>query len=304
MLSYLHGFHAGNFADVHKHSALVLILAHLQKKTKPFCVIDTHAGAGWYDLSSLQAQKTGEWKGGIAAVQYENQVPVAMVPYLDLIEDFIPENRGFSGDSGAEGDVGPDGDTYQEPPLYYPGSPFIVQKMLRENDHLAMMELHPREYETLDRRIYHDRRVTLQKRDGYEGLVAMVPPAIRRGLVLMDPSYDVKQDYARAARSIIAAHRRWATATYMLWYPILEDGFDHELHAMFREIPAAGGVLCSEIAASHGGGKGRMLGSGLLIVNPPYQLDEQLADIGEWLRDVVHLPGPGVHFQDWLVKAQ
>ncbi|OSQ39343.1 23S rRNA (adenine(2030)-N(6))-methyltransferase RlmJ [Thalassospira mesophila] len=300
MLSYLHGFHAGNFADVHKHSALVLILAHLQKKAKPFSVIDTHAGAGWYDLSSVQAQKTGEWQGGIAAVQREAQVPLAMVPYLDLIDDFVPDNRGF----GAGSEDGSNGDEPSVPPLYYPGSPFIVQKMLREDDHLTVMELHPREYETLDRRLYHDRRVTLQKRDGYEGLVAMVPPAIRRGLVLMDPSYDVKQDYVRAARSIIAAHRRWATATYMLWYPILEDGFDLELHDMFSQIPATGGVLCSEIAASHGGGKGRMLGSGLLIVNPPYQLDEQLANIGDWLRDVVDLPGPGVHFQDWLVKAQ
>lgn len=295
MLSYLHGFHAGNVADVHKHAALVLVLAHLQKKDKPFCVIDTHAGAGWYDLSSQQAQKTGEWKGGIAAVQGAANIPAALKPYLDLVGGFVPENLHNEGtdDGGAAGGK----------PVYYPGSPFIVQKMLRESDRLSLMELHPREFETLDRRVYHDRRISLQKRDGYEGLVALVPPPIRRGLVLMDPSYDVKQDYARAAKSIIAAHRRWATATYMLWYPVLTDGFEGELHQMFRQIETPGGVLCSELAASQGGAKGRMLGTGLLIINPPFQLDAQLAEIGGWLRNVVQLPGPATHRLDWLVKA-
>ncbi|RCK43295.1 DNA utilization protein YhiR [Thalassospira profundimaris] len=293
MLSYLHGFHAGNVADVHKHAALVLILAHLQKKDKPFCVIDTHAGAGWYDLSSTQAQKTGEWKAGIAAAQQAQHIPAALAPYLDLVTGFVPENLHNEEAGGTDAK-----------PFYYPGSPFIVQKMLRESDRLSLMELHPREYETLDRRVYHDRRIHLQKRDGYEGLVAMVPPPIRRGMVLMDPSYDVKQDYARAAKSIMAAHRRWATATYMLWYPILTDGFEGELHQMFRQIETPGGVLCSELAASHGGARGRMLGSGLLIINPPFQLDGQLAEIGDWLVDVVTLPGPAAHRLDWLVKAQ
>ena len=293
MLSYLHGFHAGNVADVHKHAALVLILAHLQKKDKPFCVIDTHAGAGWYDLSSLQAQKTGEWKGGIAAVQQSRKIPASLKPYLDLVTGFVPDDAVDDGADEAEGK-----------PLYYPGSPFIVQKMLRESDRLSLMELHPREYETLDQRVYRDRRIHLQKRDGYEGLVALVPPTIRRGMVLMDPSYDVKQDYSRAAKSMIAAHRRWATATYMLWYPILTEGFDGELREMFAQIQTPGGVLCSELAASHGGAKGRMLGSGLLIINPPFQLDAQLAEMGNWLADVVHLPGPAAHTLEWLVKAQ
>jgi len=131
----------------------------------------------------------------------------------------------------------------------------------------------------------------------------MMPPAIRRGLVLMDPSYDVKQDYQKAAKAIREAWEKWPTATFMLWYPILLDGFDADLRKSFAVIKASGGVLSAELATDQGGAKGRMRGTGLLVINPPWQFDQQLGDIGNWLAKTCKLPGPANHHMRWLVPA-
>ena len=295
MLSYLHGFHAGNFADMHKHVALWLVLCHLRKKKKPFCVIDTHAGSGWYDLGSDQAAKTGEWKDGYARAKVGPNPPEMLAEFLDHVARFDPVAKGR--DYGVREE-----DAYRGP--FYPGSPFIVREMLREEDELVLMELHPREHETLHHRVKRDGRIHLHKRDGYEGLVAMMPPAIRRGLVLMDPSYDVKQDYQKAANAVQHAWEKWPNGTFMLWYPILEDGFDGDLRTSFGTIKASGGVLCAELATDQGGAKGRMRGTGLLVINPPWQFDQQLADIGDWLAKTCKFPGPAQHRINWLVAAQ
>ncbi|PKR49450.1 23S rRNA (adenine(2030)-N(6))-methyltransferase RlmJ [Thalassospira povalilytica] len=295
MLSYLHGFHAGNFADMHKHAALWLVLSHLRKKKKPFCVIDTHAGSGWYDLGSDQAAKTGEWKDGYARAKAEPNPPEMLAAFLDHVARFDPVAKGR--DYGVREE-----DAYRGP--FYPGSPFIVREMLREEDELILMELHPREHETLHHRVKRDGRIHLHKRDGYEGLVAMMPPVIRRGLVLMDPSYDVKQDYQKAANAVQHAWEKWPNGTFMLWYPILEDGFDGDLRTSFGAIKASGGVLCAELAADQGGAKGRMRGTGLLVINPPWQFDQQLAEIGVWLAKTCKFPGPAQHSINWLVAAQ
>jgi 23S rRNA (adenine2030-N6)-methyltransferase len=132
----------------------------------------------------------------------------------------------------------------------------------------------------------------------------MMPPAIRRGLVLMDPSYDVKQDYQKAASSIKRAWERWENGIFMLWYPILEAGFDAELRENFAQIKAKGGVLCAELSTNQGGAKGRMRGTGLLIINPPYGFDQEFDEIGQWLCDAVKLPGPAMHRTHWLVPSQ
>tara|TARA_R110000823_G_scaffold101749_4_gene218512 strand:- start:1221 stop:2108 length:888 start_codon:yes stop_codon:yes gene_type:complete len=295
MLSYLHGFHAGNFADLHKHAALWLILTHLRKKKKPFCVIDTHAGSGWYDLGSDQAAKTGEWHGGIGAALAGKNAPEMLQEYMDHVSRFDPIAHGR--DYGVR-----DADEYAGP--FYPGSPFIVREMLRDEDELILMELHPRENETLYHRVKRDPRIHLHNRDGYEGLVAMMPPAIRRGLVLMDPSYDVKQDYQKAANAVQRAWEKWPTGTFMLWYPILEDGFDAELRSSLGTVKSTGGVLCAELVAEHGGAKGRMRGAGLLVINPPWQFDQDLDVIGSWLAKTCKLPGPGHHTTRWLVPAE
>jgi 23S rRNA (adenine2030-N6)-methyltransferase len=294
MLSYLHGFHAGNFADMHKHAALWLILQHLRKKKKPFCVIDTHAGSGWYDLGSDQAAKTGEWQGGYAKAHAGSGKPEMLQEFLDHVAVFDPVAKGR--DYGVRED-----DDYRGP--FYPGSPFIVREMLRDDDALVLMELHPREHEALYHRVKRDERIHLHKRDGYEGLVGMMPPAIRRGLVLMDPSYDVKQDYQNAARAIQSAWDKWPTGTFILWYPILEDGFDAELRKSFAAIKSAGGVLCAELATDQGGAKGRMRGTGLLVINPPWQFDQNMDEIGTWLAKTCTLPGPTAHKVSWLVPA-
>jgi len=294
MLSYLHGFHAGNFADMHKHAALWLILEHLRKKKKPFCVIDTHAGSGWYDLGSEQAAKTGEWKDGYARAKDGANAPEMLQQFLNYVAAFDPVARGR--DYGVR-----EGGDYQGP--FYPGSPFIIRDMLRDEDELVLMELHPREHEMLHHRVKRDARIHLHKRDGYEGVVAMMPPAIRRGLVLMDPSYDVKQDYQKAVKAIHEAWEKWPTATFMLWYPILLDGFDADLRKSFAAIKASGGVLCAELATDQGGAKGRMRGTGLLVINPPWQFDQQLGDIGNWLAKTCKLPGPANHQMRWLVPA-
>lgn len=245
MLSYQHGYHAGGPADVHKHAALAALLAHLTVKDKPLTYMETHAGAGLYDLASPEAEKTGEAAQGIVRALTEGLLPAGH-PYREALD--IVRAR-----------FGPDA---------YPGSPLLARTLLRPGDRLHLMELHPQEHAAL-KRVMHGGAAHVHRRDGYEGVLALSPPQPRRGLVLIDPSFEVKSEYEDAASFVVRLHAKWPEATIVLWYPLLAAGLHR---AMCATLEAAGlprfaraEVTFADPATARG-----MFGSGLLVVNLPH----------------------------------
>lgn len=258
MLSYQHSYHAGNFADVHKHLALLLLLRCLQRKESPLCYIDSHAGRGLYDLAGVEARKTCDAETGILRLLGVTDAPEAVRDYLDLVASF---NRDAS-------------------LRFYPGSAALAQAVLREQDRAILLELHRQEYAVLRDLMIGDRRIATHARDCYEGLPALLPPAIRRGVVLIDPSYEVKSEYEDIVKLLDRAIRRWPNGVYALWYPILASSAHERLLDALgeRTFPK---MLSSEICIS---GKAEGLeGSGLIIINTPWQFDERLADALEYV---------------------
>ncbi len=277
MLSYQHGYHAGGLADVHKHVAFCLVLARLTKKPKPFCVIDLYAGEGEYDLAAPKPQKTADFKSGIGRVWGQTDGPPAVQGYLDVLHRLYPG-----------GDL-----------RHYPGSPAIARAFLRENDRLILNELHATAYPELGRWARKDPRISVHKRDGLEALLALTPPEVRRGVVLIDPSYEVKTEYASVPEKLAAAVPRWREGTFIVWYPVLQEGRHRALLAgLTAEVE--GDVLNCELirrAAPRGQPASGLLGTGLAIVNPPWKFDADMAEAGDWLAAKL---GPAKHTTTWL----
>ena len=253
MLSYLHSYHAGNFADVHKHIALLVLLRRLQEKDKPICYVDSHAGRGIYDLCGDEARTTGEAGGGILRLQAASDPPGPVRDYLALVASF---NEGASAS-------------------LYPGSAALAQAALREQDRAILMELHPAEQAALRRFCGSDRRIAVHCRDCLEGLPAVLPPVIRRGLVLVDPSYEVKSEYGEVAELLYRALDRWPTGVFLLWYPLLAAGrHRHLLDRLADRAPPR--MLQSELLLD--AGAAGLQGSGLIVINTPWQADRHLDD--------------------------
>lgn len=276
MLSYQHAYHAGNFADIHKHAVLVRLLAALQRKDKPFCYLETHAGRGRYDLRSGEAQKTAEFKAGIGQLWGQSPAPL-LEPLFDVV-------KGLNADGKLR---------------TYPGSPLIARASLRPQDRMQLMELHPGEFEALKEVFRRDRQVSLHQRDGFEGVLALSPPAEKRGLVLVDPSYELKEDYQQVPRWAAKLFQRWSSATLAIWYPLLPAG-RHQVLLKGLERSGLRKILVSEFPVAPIGGEG-MYGSGMAVVNTPWQLDEELAQCLPGLAQ--HLAGPGADAPrlTWLV---
>lgn len=257
MLSYRHAFHAGNHADVLKHAVETLIIEQLKSKEKPFCYLDTHAGGGCYDLSGEWPQKKAEYLDGIARLWPERQHWPELAAYWDVIA------------------------TLNESELrFYPGSPEIARHLLREQDKLMLMELHNQEIEILRRHMGSDSRSAIHHRDGFEGLLGLLPPTPRRGLVLMDPPYELKEDYQRVLQTLKKAMQKWSTGIYALWYPILGKDADRS-RSMLELFKYAGfpSVLVAELEVAVQPDEWGMNGSGMLILNAPWQLDGQLTTL-------------------------
>lgn len=277
MLSYQHGFHAGNFADVHKHLLLTLLLQSLNRKSKPWSYLETHGGRARYDLACGQAQKTGEFHGGIARL-WQQPCPEAVQGYLAEVARI---NEGAL--------------------TTYPGSPLLAAQLARDNDHIHVMELHPAEAEALKAVFRHDSRVAVHHRDGYEGVLSLLPPKPNRGVVLIDPSYEVKQEYAQLVKFVVKACKRWSNGCFAIWYPLLPAGFWQQ---MKRDLAATGihNILCSELEVAAADGERGMYGSGMLVINPPWQLDQTLAEVSPWLVQQLQVAaGNGTSRVDWLV---
>ncbi len=278
MLSYQHAYHAGNHADVLKHIVLALLIDALQRKPAPIRVIDSHAGAGSYDLTSRKALHNQEFAAGIARVLDAPLVPPPLARYVRAV-------RALNEDDALR---------------RYPGSPLLASMLLRDDDHLELFELHHEAFSALQTTFSGDRRVHLHRRDAFEGVAAVLPPPERRGLVLVDPAYERSDEHAAVLRMLAALHRRWPHGIYAVWYPLLRKP---EARSYARELgriklPRLFQVELQVAPADHFG----LLGSGLVIANLPYGLDALLASVLPWLHDCLAAGGAGQWQARWLAS--
>jgi 23S rRNA (adenine2030-N6)-methyltransferase len=256
MLSYRHAFHAGNFADVLKHSVLTLVLDYMTRKEKGFTYVDSHAGAGMYSVNSDYAQKTGEYQQGIAKLLNCPALPTQLQPYIELIQSFNPDMA----------------------LTYYPGSPGIARQLMRRQDSAHLFELHPTDSQQLQAYCQGWRKAFVKQQNGYQGVLSLLPPPSRRGVVLIDPPYEIKSDYQAAVQTIIDAYKKFPTGSYLLWYPVVNRSYIEQMQQQFTNS-AIRNVLQLELCMRPDNDQFGMTGTGLFIVNPPWQLAEQMQTV-------------------------
>ena len=280
MFSYRHAFHAGNHADVLKHATLISVLRYMTEKPVPLTVVDTHAGAGLYRLDGDAATTSGEVEEGLQKLRAQlAQLPSPPSP---LIQDYLDLVGGFNRDGSGR---------------IYPGSPFISQRLLRESDKLKLFELHPTDTRLLEQHVAQlkaGRQVAVLREDGFEGLKKFLPPPSRRALVMMDPSYEIKSDYAKVAATIQDALKRFATGSYMVWYPVIPRPEAHDLprrlktlatqaqkpwlHATLTIKSGKQSVVPSGLLDGAKPQRPGLPGSGVFLIQPPYTLKAQLQE--------------------------
>ncbi|GAA5111292.1 23S rRNA (adenine(2030)-N(6))-methyltransferase [Orbus sasakiae] len=264
MLSYRHSYHAGNYADVLKHTVLTLCLESLKEKDKPFIYLDTHSGAGRYLLQSEHAEKTAEYLSGIAPIWQQNTIPAELEPYLSVLKYY---NR--------------------TPTLkYYPGSPLIAKQLLRKQDKLFLTEIHSSDYPLLRQEFSKDSRAQVAREDGFLQLKSKLPPESRRGLILIDPSYEMKDDYQRIPFALHEGYKRFATGIYLIWYPVVNR---KQTQNMIDGIINTGikRILQIELAIKPDNNQKGMTATGMIVVNPPWKLYQQMQVLLPWLKQML-----------------
>lgn len=279
-MNYRHVFHAGNFADVVKHTILTRILTYLMRKDAPFRVIDTHAGVGLYDLQGAAAEKTGEWVDGIGRLAGRDlPAPVQnlLAPYLNAVRT---QNPG--------GEL-----------RFYPGSPMITRSMLRQQDRLMALELHPADVEALRENFAGDFQVRVTHVDGWQALGTHLPPKEKRGLVLIDPPFEERNEFERMAQNLIKAHKRWPTGLYALWYPI-KDVADVDKFVALLKATGIPKILRLELTIRQPSKPPRLHGTGMIVINPPFVLEEEMQTLLPVLADVLSDEGRGQWLIDWM----
>ncbi len=278
-MNYRHAYHAGNFADVLKHTVLLALIEALQAKPAPFCYIETHAGSGSYALDGFEAGKTGEYKDGIARLHPAEKVP----PLLQRLRDNILHSAG--NENGLR---------------HYPGSPLQVARLLRPVDSAQLCELHPEEAGKLRALLHRDPRLHVHERDGYAALKALLPPREKRGLVLIDPPYEAQEaEYKLIEKVLKEALQRWPTGIYAVWYPIKQRSqVQPFLHGLQRS--AAKRVLRAEILVHADNTPLRLNGAGMAILNAPWNLDDTLRDSMRSLASLLAQDEPAQWKLDWL----
>jgi len=258
-MNYRHGFHAGNFADCVKHALVVWLVRALQRKPAPLFVMDTHAGAGSYDLSAGPAERTGEWRAGIARLL--DGSPIA--PIDAALADYVGLVRQLG---------------------LYPGSPRLIRAMLRPEDRLACCELQVEEHAALRCRFARDAAVAVHHRDGWQALGALLPPRERRGLVLVDPPYEAADEFDRLAAGLRLGHSRFPTGVFAAWYPIKHRAPVRAFHAALRAGPIRD-IVAAELLLRTPTDPARLNGCGVLVINPPYRFEAEAAPVLTALRD-------------------
>jgi len=282
-MNYQHAFHAGNFADVHKHIVLTRVLEYLRQKPAPFRVVDSHAGAGRYDLLGPQAARSGEWRDGIerlfaaprSGAAGTDSAQALVAPYLDIVAALNP------------------GGTLR----LYPGSPLIVKALLRRQDRLIACELEPSAAASLQVVLHGDARAKALAIDGWMALFANIPPKERRGLIVIDPPYEEGVEFTRLFDTLAQAHRKWASGLYLLWYPIKAREAPDALARRLRRLSVPKILRC-ELSIAPPRAESALAGSGLIIVNPPFPLERELRVILPVLRRL--LAPMGAYRLDWL----
>lgn len=269
MLSYQHEYHFGNHADIVKHLTLTLILSHLNEKNKPYTVIDAHSGAGRYNINDERNAVTGEFSKGISLLLSKSEPNTICDTYFDICKKYMAQG-------------------------FYPGSPEIERCMAREGDNLIFMELHPQEIEKLKENMKlptlyggnKSENISIHHRNSYEGIIAVTPPVPKRGLLLLDPSYEETSDYENIAQIALSMKKRWNVGIVAIWYPLLahrknEIALLKSAAASCAQVGSDKGVLCAELCVQDESDESlpRLYGSGMIVINPPWKLKEQLSEI-------------------------
>lgn len=278
-MNYRHSYHAGNFADVFKHIVLVGLIQSLLNKDKPFCYIDTHAGTGHYNLSSETAKKTREFAYGIQRLFNLQTTFKVVEDYLNIVQMLNVEKT----------------------LKYYPGSPVIVEKLLRKMDRMVLSELHQRDCESLNELFLKNKRVTVYHQDGYQTLKASLPPLEKRGLVLIDPPFEQQDEFNQIILGLKNALQRWATGIYAVWYPIKEQKLNHVFFNKLQQLPIKN-CLKLELTVLPDDVPHRLNGSGIIIINCPWQFDSEMQIVLPWLWEQLAVERNGGYKVEWLKK--
>ncbi len=282
MFSYRHAFHAGNHADVLKHLVLVQLLSYLNQKDAAYMVIDTHAGAGVYQLDGEYASRSGEAQDGIARLWDRTDLPAAVRDYVDHIRAMNPAGK----------------------LRHYPGSPFLAERIMREQDRLRLFELHPTEIKILEENVRkleahaaangqraRGKRIMVERADGFAGMKALLPPPSRRGLVLIDPPYEDKDDYRKVKQAIEDAQKRFAGGTYAVWYPALGRLESQQLPERLKRVAQSEWLHLTLTVGAPGSEGHGLTGSGLFIINPPWTLEATMNETLPWLTQLLARDG-------------
>jgi 23S rRNA (adenine2030-N6)-methyltransferase len=259
-MNYRHAYHAGNFADAFKHLILIALVQSFLRKDSGFCYLETHAGSGCYDLNAPNAQKSKEYESGVVKILAAHDQPKLVQDYAACIKEL----------------------NHKPDMHYYPGSPFFARHFMRPQDRMVLSELHPEDYEELKSLFKFDRQVAVHMQDGYLSLKALLPPKERRGLVLIDPPYENPMEFSMIANKLDLALSRWETGTYAVWYPIKTH---QHLTRFYRDLKnkIKHPMLTVELMIHHDDVGTQLNGCGMVIINPPWQLDQQLEALLPWL---------------------
>jgi len=289
-LNYRHHYHAGNYADVFKHALLLVLIRAMQRKEKGFLYLDTHAGRGGYDLSMPSVlpddrARAPEYPAGIGRLWDATDLPPALHDYRELVRRFNDRNGATGGEL-----------------KFYPGSPWIAKLLLRPQDRMALCELRPDDAEALDFEFARESRVKVEVIDGYTGLKAMLPPPEKRALVLIDPPFETKKEFADIARGLRDALKRLPGAVIAVWYPITERARTEEFHHALLELATP--TLFAEVNIAGPESLLKMKGCGLLILNPPWQIDREIRAVLPVLRERLRAEAGASAVCDWLVPEK
>lgn len=277
MLSYRHSFHAGNFADVLKHIVQLLIIESLQQKEKGFLYLDTHAGAGLYSLQSFEAEKTAEFEQGVGYLWQRQDLLETVKYYLDQVAKV----------------------NSQQKLRFYPGSPLLAANLLRPQDRAILTELHPSDYPLLRKNMQPYKNVQVKRDDGFQQLKAVLPPKERRGFILIDPPYELKEDYQLVVDAIVEGYKRFATGTYAIWYPVV---LRQQIKKMVRALEETQirKILQIELGIRPDTAQRGMTASGMIVINPPWKLEAQMKAILPYLTNVLAPEGTGHWDLHWI----
>lgn len=275
-MNYRHAFHAGNFADVHKHVVLLALLERLTRKPKPLMYLDTHAGRGWYDLRSAEALRSDEWQSGIARLRGHTPQTEDVRRYLDAVSPALSDE------------------------LRYPGSPILALEALRETDRVVFIEKQLEEAYALQQCVRRHRGVSVVHGDGYAALKTYLPPRENRGLVMIDPPYESEREFADLVRALTFGLKRWPNGVFALWYPVKAGAEVARLHGALRESGLRK-LLLAELSVRPADSPLGLNGSGMIVANPPWQLDEELRPVHAELHAALSPEGKGGARVEWLV---